>query len=918
MPQFLLILLIFFAVSGLIGGVCFLFIKLRRRYTRERYAFAALCVAFCLAFITMSAIANYPSWIPFVNLVRSFFNLSEIDSNPLNWSEKVLLFAAFGFIIWLLNRTFTDWDGPISKKHYDKIRFHENANLFIEGIEELFRMLTRNPPNRPYKPYDNFNDEKPLSFPKEELTWKDKSKDLIELKYQQYTFEEPDDWHPTVNSWIGLDLKADKIVIVLCKQTWPDERDFTELSLYIKKLKPNQYRDAAYILALKDDASSTKEEVVVGDIIFKVETEFTLLDSLVDFSDYKAHIRRRVERDLLPDSNLTLRDVYVPSSIKNSEGIEIDSSLDDYLKSWLIEPGQRQLALLGEYGQGKSTGSLLFAYNLLFNDEHGQRIPLLLELRGKSPANLQPLELLGAWASPYRINPRSLWHLIVAGRILLIFEGFDEMVDVADSQDRLNHFRLLWKFCFPKAKLIFTGRPNLFFDDKELKALLGIESPTHASPYCIDIHLCPFDDKKIAKSISWMAKNDVHDILSLSKQSKPFCDIVSRPSLLYVISRIWKTPEFSNIKENISSADVMSAFIKYCYRRQSEKHNSNRQFMVLTESERKYFMDGIASYMASNRLKNQILKSQLQEITNKLYTAIPNELPHIEGIPKENLRPLKKRLESRENALDAVETDVRTCGLIVRDYSRYDAFKFSHKSFFEFMIADVLVNKILNKKNEYYACIYSTTRISIEILAVIPESLVFVGELIHSKIKQQKDKDVSLMNKLFDMIVLSTNFPIPAFCKRIVVLEATSFFIHRQRILKRLFQMFLRPSFMLFFTGYFLSFVSFLGRTSILRKASFFNIREFPFVFTSFEHNFLLGSSMFMMFSGVCMIFFARKVKPKIAIWYSISLSSGYPISEIAKAFGNLALSGIRNMSSRYLPNDAIQKLENDAKDRSF
>jgi hypothetical protein len=57
----------------------------------------------------------------------------------------------------------------------------------------------------------------------------------------------------------------------------------------------------------------------------------------------------------------------------------------------------------------------------------------------------------------------------------VILEGFDEMALAGDAQARFAHFRTLWGFSYPRSKVLFTGRPNYFLDDKELKSALNIE-----------------------------------------------------------------------------------------------------------------------------------------------------------------------------------------------------------------------------------------------------------------------------------------------------------------------------------------------------------------------------------------------------------------------------------------------------------
>ena len=187
------------------------------------------------------------------------------------------------------------------------------------------------------------------------------------------------------------------------------------------------------------------------------------LNSLIDFKDYFNDIKRRASIAHLPDSDLTLCDVYVPSLFLSQNNEKQKSNIEEYLYTWLREPGQRQIALLGEYGQGKSTATLMWAYHLINeNSNLHNRIPILIELRGTSPRNLTPLQFLGAWAAQYNINPQSLLRLLIAGRLVLVFEGFDEMALVGDVEMRLKHFRTLWQFSYPKAKILITGSTELF------------------------------------------------------------------------------------------------------------------------------------------------------------------------------------------------------------------------------------------------------------------------------------------------------------------------------------------------------------------------------------------------------------------------------------------------------------------------
>lgn len=74
----------------------------------------------------------------------------------------------------------------------------------------------------------------------------------------------------------------------------------------------------------------------------------------------------------------------------------------------------------------------------------------------------------------------------------MIFDGFDKVDSSGDIFAHIEHFRTLWGLCYPKAKMLVTGRPNSLLDDAELKATLGIQEASQERPYCQSVYLVPF------------------------------------------------------------------------------------------------------------------------------------------------------------------------------------------------------------------------------------------------------------------------------------------------------------------------------------------------------------------------------------------------------------------------------------------
>jgi len=160
--------------------------------------------------------------------------------------------------------------------------------------------------------------------------------------------------------------------------------------------------------------------------------------------------------------------------------------------------------------------------------------------------------------------------LIAAGRVLLIFEGFDEMAHASLYEERLEHFRVLWQFAYDRTKILFTGRPNFFLDDGEMRSALGIAPKEFGGfqqrigndPYCEFVRLRPFTVDQIRASLErWAEPDVVEQITKMASAGGQAAEIVSRPSLLYIVALLWKSENFETSPSQITSAEVIGQFI---------------------------------------------------------------------------------------------------------------------------------------------------------------------------------------------------------------------------------------------------------------------------------------------------------------------------------------------------------------------
>ena len=714
------------------------------RYTREAFALAALCVGVATTLLLiMCLICRLMPWSA-ISLTIAAMKQRNADWPILKWSDYAVLILLYMLSMWWVRQSFRNWPGKKSVAQYEREQQNENSSLIKEALLELKRIIHRKPPFPEYTEpaaKDFITQLEPVT---DSLAWRDQARELVKLSSSSYSFDADTDWHENQRCWIGLNVNTNELVALFPRRESMVEKDLRQGIAYAKRIAQNKNVTLGEVIVATPE--KTNGPAKLDGFVIRNLHESQLLDGLVDFKDYFNEIRKRVITYRASDSVLTLSEVYVPSRFSLKENRIENKTVEQYLNKWLADPRPRQLALLGEYGQGKSTAATMWAYHQIESGLVNGRVPLLIELRGTSPRNLTTLGLLGAWASKYNINPQALMKLLVAGRLTIIFEGFDEMSLVGDATMRLNHFRTLWQFAYPKAKILITGRPNFFLDEEEMKAALGISKPLGGRPYSEAVRLAPFDAEQIKQALRAYDSQVREQIYNLALKNERFRDIVSRPSLLQIVAGLWQQEKLSQKIDELTSAFVMDLFVRQSYRREGLKDKDFPGIMALTTAEREYFMLGIASYMASKELPNQISGRQLNQTIKQLLTAIPDSVsvntPMITG---EVNRPLKDRTENNDLALEHLMTDVRACGLLVDDPSSPGTFRFGHKSFMEFLFAAVLADLIQNPTSERARAIAGSVGADMESIIKLPVAMDFLSELLVVNLSKEVGRNPALI-----------------------------------------------------------------------------------------------------------------------------------------------------------------------------
>jgi len=174
--------------------------------------------------------------------------------------------------------------------------------------------------------------------------------------------------------------------------------------------------------------------------------------------------------------------------------------------------------------------------------------------------------------------------------------------------------------------------------------------------------LAPFNLDQIKHSLRATDATTHAEILALARRDEKFREVMARPSLLYIVSVLWRREKLSE-RRRINSALVMELFIRRSLEHQKDKYD--RPFMVLNSAERHYFMTRIAAYMAAKKLPNQINGHWLEEPWSDWSLQSPMPCPKAWGQGSRTRTPVRYAAMSassgRPGAPRSYTKSIRTC-----------------------------------------------------------------------------------------------------------------------------------------------------------------------------------------------------------------------------------------------------------------
>ncbi|KST65209.1 hypothetical protein BC008_20510 [Mastigocoleus testarum BC008] len=308
---------------------------------------------------------------------------------------------------------------------------------------------------------------------------------------------------------------------------------------------------------------------------------------------------------------------------------EEDGWIDGYINRWLDDPAKEHISILGEFGTGKTWFALHYAWVALQRYRDAQqsgvqlpRLPLVISLRDYAKA-VSVESLFSEFFFRQHEIPipgySAFEQLNRMGKLLLIFDGFDEMAARINRQEMINNFWELAKVVVPGAKVILTCRTEHFPEAKEGRALLNAElqasvaNLTGETPQFEILELEKFNNAQIRQVLSHQAQDTTVELVMGSPQ---LLDLSRRPVMSELI--LEALPDIEAGKP----IDISRVYL-YAVRRKMERDiKAERTFTSLAD--KLYFLCELSWEMLSND-KMSLNYRQFPTRIRRLFGAIVEE-----------------------------------------------------------------------------------------------------------------------------------------------------------------------------------------------------------------------------------------------------------------------------------------------------
>ncbi|MEO0369551.1 MAG: hypothetical protein AAF197_12345, partial [Pseudomonadota bacterium] len=533
------------AIASVLFILAFLWMRWQMKISKGRFALTVVATLLVCLSTGLSAVSTTLSSIIISN-ISEFLGFGRIESGASSLLVLTVTTITMLLIYHFGVSAIKHWEAPTRVSEINLAESYQHNNILALSIENLRLLLRGQKDHLASETAVNWRAK--MSHPPSPIPVRELLKDLLVTAISEIRISD-DGWRDDGNYWIGEILgptrKDTRSIIVLICDKIPDADG---LRVRIEDLIENHpsARDSKLYALYKSNSLQVRDDTTASTLRkdISIFSSRELLRMSLDLNYYAHEIIDQFTNTRVGGTSATLQSSYVDLKIKEDIDNTDPVSISAQLSKWVSQESSEHVVLTGEYGQGKSTVLLKFCYDwavrFTTTGYNGERIPLLIELRGQSPSEIDPLGFLSTWCSRYRLPPQLVLNLIKSGDALIIFEGFDEIRNAGRAYFRHEHFNALWRFAYPGTKIIFSGRPNFFLDQEEANRTLRNQEARKLAGdvFTVVWRLQKLSRLQIAEACRCYTSDIQSGIISATQGNREFLDIISRPSMIPVVATI--------------------------------------------------------------------------------------------------------------------------------------------------------------------------------------------------------------------------------------------------------------------------------------------------------------------------------------------------------------------------------------------
>jgi WD40 repeat protein len=400
-----------------------------------------------------------------------------------------------------------------------------------------------------------------------------------------------------------------------------------------------------------------------------------LIDRDVNFTPYIQWLAGEIER-LGIDKEYIQLDCSKPEKDWQgkyktpSAGAAGAEQIDEYMDEWLESAQKNHISVLGEFGTGKTWFAMHYAWvgiqaylQAKAKRVKRPRLPLLITLRDYAKALNVDTVIAGFFFVNHniRLNADVFDRLNRMGKLLILFDGFDEMANKINSQDAIDNFWALADVIGENSKVILTCRTEHFpTTDKNQKIFAGGErASTHAkvaaAPKFEILNLHPLSIDQIRQVLT--NRGATPESIDLILTNTELYDLVKRPMMADLV--LAALPDISAGISTGQRIDLARVYLYALKHKLAQDIETKRTFTSMAD--KLFFLCEVSWAMLSqNRLTLH-------------YSQFPERLKELFGDA------------IQDNQLDHWHYDMMCQTILIRDHD--GNYRPAHKSLLEFFVA---------------------------------------------------------------------------------------------------------------------------------------------------------------------------------------------------------------------------------------